>query len=156
MSRAREQMLAWTGVIRASGHLLQGADEFLQREFGLSFPEKSLLGQLAMDEGEVPMTELAERLMMTKAGMTKMADRLETGGLVRRTPSANDRRVTSIVLTAQGRRLHVRIKAKFVPWIAEHFADHLSVQELQQVRRALLKVVTAEGGVIPEADLRVD
>lgn len=47
------------------------------------------------------------------------------------------------------------LKTKFVPWVAEHFADHLRMQELRNVRRALLKVVEAEGGLIPEADLQV-
>jgi DNA-binding MarR family transcriptional regulator len=156
MSREREQMLAWTGVVRVSRHLLQSADEFLQAEFELSFPEKSLLGQLAMDEGEIPMTELARRLLITRAGMTKMVDRLEAAGLVTRVPSAIDRRVTSIELTAKGRQRQEEIKAKFIPWIAKHFADHLTVQELWNVRTALLKVVEAEGGLIPEADLQVD
>lgn len=156
MSRAREQMLAWTGLVRASLHLLQAADDYLQSEFGVSFGEKSLLGQLAMDEGEVPMTELAERLVITKAGMTKMVDRMEQAGLAQRRPSQTDRRVTSVVLTARGRRLQAEIKEKFVPWIDEHFASHLTVEELRSVRSALLKVVDAEGGLIPEADLQVD
>ncbi len=156
MSRAREQMLAWTGLVRASLHLLGAADAYLQSELGVSFAEKSLLGQLAMDEGEVPMTELAERLVITKAGMTKMVDRLEEAGLVRRRPSTTDRRVTSVVLTAEGRRLQAKIKETFIPWIEEHFASHLTVDELRSVRAALLKVVEAEGGVIPEADLQVD
>jgi len=154
-NRAREQLLAWTGIVRASRHLLQGAEDFLQAEFGLSFGEKSLLGQLAMDEDDVPMVELAQRLVITKAGMTKMVDRLAAAGLVERRPSATDRRVTTVALTPKGRRRHAAIKARFVPWIATHFADHLSVEELRQVRMALLKVVEAEGGVIPEADLHV-
>jgi DNA-binding MarR family transcriptional regulator len=149
-------MLAWTGLMRSAAHLLQAADEYLRREFGVSFGEKALLGQLAMGEGQVPMAELAGRLVITRAGMTKMADRLEEAGLVRREPSANDRRVTLVALTAEGRRLHERIKAKFIPWIEAHFANHLTVDELRSVRKALLKVVEANAGVIPEADLQVD
>ena len=156
MSRAREQMLAWTGLVRASLHHLGAAEQYLQSEFGLSFGEKSLLGQLAMDEGEVGMTELAERLVITKAGMTKMVDRLEEAGLAARRPSETDRRVTSVVLTPSGHELHQEIKAKFVPWIAEHFGGHLTVDQLRNVRSALLKVVEAEGGLIPESDLQVD
>lgn len=156
MSRAQEQMLAWTGLVRSSMHLLQAANEFLRQEFGLSFGEKSLLGQLAMGEGELPMVELAQRLMITKAGMTKMVDRLEDAGLVRRRASKTDRRVVAVVLTAQGRRLQEDIKAKFIPWIGEHFADHLTVEQLRAVRTALLEVVEKEGGVVPERELRVD
>ncbi len=149
-------MLAWTGLMRSSIYLVQAADDFLRREFGLSFGEKSLLSQLAMDEGEVPMTELAERLMITKAGMTKMVDRLEASGLVERQASDTDRRIITVILTAKGERLHKQIKATFVPWIERHFADHLTVSELRSVRKALLKVVEREGGAIPEADLQVD
>jgi DNA-binding MarR family transcriptional regulator len=152
----REQMLAWTGLVRSAVYLLQAADEYLRGEFGMSFAEKSLLAQLAMGEGQLPMAELAERLVITRAGMTKMADRLEEAGLVRREPSASDRRVTLVSLTAEGRRLHERIKGKFIPWIEEHFANHLTVDELRSVRTALLKVVEANAGVIPEADLQVD
>jgi DNA-binding MarR family transcriptional regulator len=156
MSRQREQMLAWTGLVRTARHLLQAADAFLQAEFDLSFGEKSLMGQLAMDGGEVPMAELADRLVITRAGMTKMVDRLEAAGLVERAASSTDRRVTNVLLTVEGRRTHESIRDRFVPWIAEHFADHLTVRQLKEVRTALLAVVEAEGGVVPEARLQID
>lgn len=156
MSRSREQMLAWTGLVRTARHLLQAADAFLQVEFGLSFGEKSLMGQLAMDGGEVPMAELADRLVITRAGMTKMVDRLETAGLVTREASAADRRVTNVRLTTEGQAMHEAIRDRFVPWIGEHFGDHLTVRQLRDVRIALLAVVEAEGGVVPEARLGVE
>src|SRR6476646_1615269 len=52
----------------------------------------------------VRMTELANLLLFSSGGFTKLADRMEQAGLIRREPCPDDRRGAYAVLTAEGRR----------------------------------------------------
>ena len=56
--------------------------------------------------GRMPIQELARRTSLGKSTLTTMLDRLEASGHLRRVPSATDRRVIHIELTAKNRRLH--------------------------------------------------
>ena len=51
------------------------------------------------------MNELAERILYSKSGLTRVVDRLEDAGLVRRVRPENDRRSILVVLTDQGRAM---------------------------------------------------
>jgi DNA-binding MarR family transcriptional regulator len=55
-------------------------------------------------ERPLPMSRLAEALSCDASNVTGLVDRLESRGLVRRAPSANDRRVKVLQLTASGIR----------------------------------------------------
>ena len=71
---------------------------------GLSLAKLAALQALA-DAGEpIALTTLAERLSCVKSNITQLVDRLEAGGLVRRSADANDRRTWLAVLTAAGRK----------------------------------------------------
>lgn len=61
-----------------------------------------LLRLVRSPEHGLPMNRLAREAALTSGGFTKMADRMEDLGLIKRVPSTLDRRVTIIQLTAQG------------------------------------------------------
>ncbi|GAB3422870.1 MarR family transcriptional regulator [Flindersiella endophytica] len=61
-----------------------------------------VLRLLRSPEGALPMRRLAHEAALTSGGFTKVADRMEDIGLIRRVPSELDRRVTNIQLTSQG------------------------------------------------------
>src|SRR3954466_5434156 len=57
----------------------------------------------------VPMGQLAETLACDASNVTGLVDRLESGGLIRRQPSAGDRRVKVLDLTPTGSRLRTQL-----------------------------------------------
>jgi DNA-binding MarR family transcriptional regulator len=66
------------------------------------------------------MGEIADVLHCDRSNVTGIVDGLEERGLARRTPSADDRRVKLIALTAEGRRLRARLMRaveKPPPWL---------------------------------------
>jgi MarR family transcriptional regulator, organic hydroperoxide resistance regulator len=69
-------------------------------------------GALLQLGSPLPMTELAALLACDNSNVTGLIDRLEVRGLVTRQPSAQDRRVKHVVLTAAGRRLRERMLAR--------------------------------------------
>ena len=71
---------------------------------GLSLAKLAALQALADAREPIALTTLAERLSCVKSNITQLVDRLEAGGLVRRSADANDRRTWLAVLTAAGRK----------------------------------------------------
>jgi DNA-binding MarR family transcriptional regulator len=88
----------------------------------------------------VPMTKLAEQVLFSSGGFTKLADRMETAGLIRRQPCPTDRRSHLATLTPEGRRALDRALAIHVPGLQRYLLDPLDDQqhrELETILRAL-------------------
>jgi DNA-binding MarR family transcriptional regulator len=110
-------------------------DDFDRRIFassGLSGRQFWALSHLDERRGR-PMAELARLLLTDKSNVTGIVDHLEREGLAQRTPSAQDRRVTLITLTADGRRLRDRLREGHRAVLSEVLAP----VEGQQAQRAL-------------------
>ena len=116
---------AWRGVLFATSRTLQIAEPELLERAGFPLTWLDVLAQL-YDAGErgLRMQELEQRSLFTRSGLTRLVDRIETAGLVRREAVAGDRRGVRVVLTTDGRSRHDAA-----------FADHLKVIEREFGRR---------------------
>ncbi|MEI7770764.1 MAG: MarR family transcriptional regulator [Chloroflexales bacterium] len=76
-------------------------DEF--RPYDLSTPQYAILFH-ASEEG-VPLSTICHEMLADNSNLTRMVDRLEARGLVRRAPDSSDRRVTLVQLTPEGKAL---------------------------------------------------
>lgn len=90
-------------------------------------------------------TDLAERSGLTKSGLTRALDRLETQHLIERHACPSDARGQLIVMTAQGRRVLKRAAPEHFRSIARNFADHLTDRELEVVTTVFERVAEAAG-----------
>ena len=95
----------------------------------------------ALDE-PMSMSALADRLGIDASYVTTIADQLEERGLIERLPHPTDRRIKSLALTAEGRRLREQLVGEL--WTNVPMLDALSVTERQQLRDILAKSVDAE------------
>jgi DNA-binding MarR family transcriptional regulator len=96
-------MAAATSIIRAT-QLVTAAVDGALRPFGLTFARYEVLMLLSFSRaGSLPMTKVGERLMVHPTGITKLVDKLEQQGLVRREPNPDDRRGTLSSITPEGR-----------------------------------------------------
>jgi DNA-binding MarR family transcriptional regulator len=75
-------------------------DQLARQQLGLSRAQVRLLGQLAMHDGERPLSqaELADRLDLTAMGVASLCDRMEQAGWIRRQTSTTDRRANEVQL----------------------------------------------------------
>lgn len=80
-----------------------------------------------------------------RAGVTQLVDRLEEAGLVARESCPSDRRLTYAKLTTPAIEALRRSRPVCATVVEEHFARHLSGQDLRCVRGALAKVLRAAG-----------
>ena len=97
-----------------------------------------------LDEGETSPGVVAERIGMTRGGVSKLVDRLVGKGLVTRQERSDDRRFQSIALTAAGRRLLPRLAA-LADQNDEEFFHPLSARERAALVAAMKRLVEAHG-----------
>lgn len=135
MAEPHQYMKSFGTLVHAGTLLAHRMNEWCQSELGVSLPEYDLLKQVDLHDGQLRMVDLAGRLLMTKMGITKMVDRLEEDGLVKRESSSEDRRVVNAALTDKGAALLERSYPIFRAWVREHFAELLSDQEIDDVGR---------------------
>ena len=88
------------------------------------------------------MNELAERILYSKSGFTRVIDRMEEAGLVRRPRPEHDRRTILILLTDKGTETLERARRHHRDGIQRHFAQHLTNADIKALTRALEKIST--------------
>jgi DNA-binding MarR family transcriptional regulator len=111
---------------------------------GVSHSEYDVLVNVAGGprEGLRP-TELAERVLITKSGLTRLLDRLVDRGYIERRVCASDRRGQLIVLTAEGRHAFRRATPNIVRAIGAIFSGRLDDREIDALRVACERIATA-------------
>lgn len=129
---------AWRGVLFASAKVLRVAElDLIDRE-GFPLTWLDVLAQLydASDDG-LRMQELEARSLFTRSGLTRLVDRIEAAGLVRRQPVPGDRRGVRVLLTPEGRRRHDQAFADHLRVIEREFGRRLTLQQQEAVADAL-------------------
>src|SRR6266536_836640 len=98
----RRGLGAWRSMLRAHATLMRRLDTDLERETGLALADFDVLAQLAAAHGELRMTELADRALISRSGMSRRVAGLANQGLVRRDRADTDGRGVVVALTGAG------------------------------------------------------
>jgi DNA-binding MarR family transcriptional regulator len=110
----------------------------LQAEQHLSLADYDVLVQLAeAPEQSLRMHELADSVLLSRSGLTRMVDRLVRGGYVARVPCPNDQRGRLAVLTPAGLDRLRRAAPTHLRGVREHFTGRLSAAELETLGRLM-------------------
>jgi DNA-binding MarR family transcriptional regulator len=136
----RRGMDAWRSLLRAHATLMRQLETDLERETGLALADFDVLAQLAAAGGELRMTELAARALISRSGMTRRVTRLVDKGLVRRANADADARGVVVGLTDAGVARLTETAPVHVRRVAELFVAQLDDQELAVLESALDKV----------------
>jgi DNA-binding MarR family transcriptional regulator len=104
-----------------------------------------LLVHLEDEPRSLRMNELAEQILYSKSGFTRVVDRMEDAGLVRRERPENDRRSFLVVLTDEGRKTMETARRHHRHGIEQHFSRHLSDADVKALTRAFEKVSIPHG-----------
>ncbi|MDJ0749415.1 MAG: MarR family transcriptional regulator [Woeseiaceae bacterium] len=146
MARTKhDYMLAWATLVHVGTFLPSALSQYLHDELGISLAEQDLLKQLSVAGGRLKLVELSRRIFLSKAGVTKMIDRLETNGLVVRQRSKSDRRVIYAELGEAGREVLKESQQLLGAWVKANLSDHLSDKQLRDLLNALRSVLEGHG-----------
>jgi DNA-binding MarR family transcriptional regulator len=110
----------------------------LSAEAGMPLAWYDVLLQLVeAPQHRLRMAELADRVLLSRSGLTRLVDRLQAEGLVCREPSPDDARGTYTVLTDAGYAALRRAAPVHLDGIRRHWLSHFSDDELRQWRELL-------------------
>jgi DNA-binding MarR family transcriptional regulator len=123
---------AWEGFLRAHSTIMRALSSELEQADGMSLSSYDVLLHLARaPKRRLRMTELADAVVLSPSGLTRLVERLERDGLVARIKSADDARGAYATLTDRGRARLRRATRSHLTGIRQHFLGQLTPQELQ-------------------------
>jgi DNA-binding MarR family transcriptional regulator len=131
---------AWRSLLQAHATLMRRLETDLERDTGLALADFDVLAQLSIAGGELRMSELAARALISRSGMTRRVARLVDDGLVRRAGAGADGRGVVVALTYVGVARLTETTPIHVRGISRLFVTQLDDQELALLESALDKV----------------
>jgi DNA-binding MarR family transcriptional regulator len=138
---SRRGLEAWDALLRAHATLMRQLETDLERKTGLALADFDVLAQLARAGGALRMTELADRALISRSGMTRRVARLVRDGLVRRAAADADARGIVVLLTDAGQTRLTESAPVHLRGVAELFVAKLDDAELAVLESALAKVI---------------
>ena len=141
-SPSPERLRAWRLYIESALALLDVLDTELEQAVGITQRWYDVLVHLEEAPAGIPMNELAERILYSKSGFTRVVDRMEEAGLVRRVRPDHDRRSILVVLTDNGAETMEHARRHHRDGIQRHFSQHLTNTDIKALTRALEKIST--------------
>jgi DNA-binding MarR family transcriptional regulator len=132
---------AWRSLLQAHATLMRKLEVELAEATGLALADFDVLAQLALAGGELRMTDLAQRALISRSGMTRRVNRLVEQGLVQRASADGDARTVVVALSDAGLERLTETAPVHLRGVAELFVAQLDERELQALRRALDKVI---------------
>jgi len=141
-SPSPERLRSWRLYIESALALLDVLDAELEHAVGITQRWYDLLVHLEESPEGIRMNELAERILYSKSGFTRVVDRMEEAGLVRRVRPDHDRRSILVVLTDNGAETMERARRYHRHGIEQHFSQHLTDADIKALTRALEKITT--------------
>jgi DNA-binding MarR family transcriptional regulator len=135
-----EALAAWRVFLECALALPDVLSAEMEASRGLSFRWYDVLVHLEEASEGLPMTEVASRILASKSGLTRVIDRMEKAGLVRRERPEDDRRVVLVVITPAGLDALRAAREVHRDGIRRHFAEHLDARDLARLTTALEKV----------------
>jgi DNA-binding MarR family transcriptional regulator len=135
MARSADQPFvdAARALIRAA-FLFANHPERPYAAYDLTLAQMDVLSVLARADGaSLNCSEIAERTLITKGGITGLLDRLEARGLVKRIPSRDDRRSVLVRLSARGVELYRKLYPEVVRCNRSQFEKALRPEQLREL-----------------------
>jgi DNA-binding MarR family transcriptional regulator len=140
-----DEIAAWKGMLRAHRDVVAGLDAQLEREHSLPLSSYEVLMVLADAEGgRARMGELADQLLLSRSGLTRLVDRLVRQGWVERAPCEDDARGLFASITQSGRAKLETARPAHLDGVRKTFLSRLSDSDLQALSRAWKRL--AESG----------
>jgi DNA-binding MarR family transcriptional regulator len=129
---APEELGAWRGLLRVHSALVKALDAELLAAHALPLTSYEVLINLQAAPGRRRrMAELADGVLLSRSGMTRLVDRLERDGLLERDACTDDGRGTFAVLTDKGEALLDDARRTHLDGVRERFLQHFDDDELE-------------------------
>ena len=138
------ELAAWAGFLRTHTTLIRRLDDELTRSHGLPLSSYDVLVQVeSAPDRRLRMSELADAVLLSRSGLTRLVARLVDQGLLERVDCEKDARGAYAALTEAGRRRLEEARETHLAGVRRAFLDRLSEGDMAALARAWTKI--AEG-----------
>jgi DNA-binding MarR family transcriptional regulator len=142
-----QRLEAWVSFLRAHAAITRELSAQLQREHGLTLNDYEVLLHLSHAEGRrLRRVDLAQRVLLTASGITRLLDGLERAGLVCKETCPSDARVSYAKLTPEGEGTLGRASVTHLQGIEEQFTGRYSEPELATLAELLSRLPLTGAG----------
>jgi DNA-binding MarR family transcriptional regulator len=152
MARRREDLMfrSWGWMLFAHAKVLRAIETDLLEQHDLPVTWFDVLNRLREAPGRrLRMRELERPSLFTRSGMTRLVDRIEAAGFVRRERSPEDRRGVYVAITPEGNDKVDRVWPDHIASVARHFGANLGVEDAAAIEAACRRILA--GDAVPTA-----
>lgn len=137
---------AWMSVVRTQSLMLDHLERELIRETGLTLPRFDVLAQLDRAGGRLRFGKLADAILLSRGGLSRLVDRMARDGLITREGDPSDARGWFAVITPHGRELLARARKGHNAEVRRLFAEQIDDSEAAVLTETLRRVRLALPG----------
>jgi len=130
----------WMLLVRTHTKLWERVEAHMRREYGLTMARYDVLAHLRMAGGRLGLGDLAAAIALSPSGLSKLLDRMERSGLIRRKPDPEDARAAFATITPRGRELVARARDGHHALLRNEFGRALSDRDLADLARIMRKL----------------
>jgi DNA-binding MarR family transcriptional regulator len=140
---------AWLALLRCFSRIERVLMQYIAQEYKSSLPRYDVLTALALNRQGLTMGDLASMLMVSKGNITGVVRRLAQDELVRKVTSKQDRRIQSVTISAEGRKLWEAMHADYDSIISKILSGQPDT-EIRALTRSLENTLAAIEKVAPD------
>ena len=140
---------AWLALLRCFSRIERVLMQYIAQEYNSSLPRYDVLTALALHKEGLTMGDLSSMLMVSKGNITGVVRRLKQDGLVRKVTAKHDRRIQSVTISANGRKLWEAMHADYDRIISKILSGQ-SDKQIRALTLTLEKTLAAIEKVAPE------
>ena len=144
--QTRTRLESWVSFLRAHAAITRQLNADLLNDHGLTLSDYEVLLRLANAEGGMMRrVDLAESVLLTASGITRLLDGLERAGFVEKAACESDARVSYAKLTVAGHRKLAEASTTHLAGIEELFTGRFSEDELERLAELLARLPLSPG-----------
>jgi DNA-binding MarR family transcriptional regulator len=142
------ELAAWRGMLRVHAALVKALDSELVGAHDLPLINYEVLITLdAAPDRRLRMAELADSVLLSRSGTTRLVDRLVRDGLIARENCEDDGRGSFAVLTKRGGALLAHARATHLDGVRERFLRHFDEPELRMLAEGWERVLPGSAAI---------
>ena len=131
------EMAAWAGFLRTHSNVVRELDEELTRVHGLPLSSYDVLVQLeGVDEGRLRLSQLADAVLLSRSGLSRLVARLVRQGLVERQECVSDARGAFAAITERGRARLAEARETHRAGVRQRVLDRLGDEQKRELADA--------------------
>jgi DNA-binding MarR family transcriptional regulator len=145
VTESSDRTSAWAALLRVHAALVPRLDRELRQAAGMPLAWYDVLLELHAAPGrQLRMSDLGERVVLSRTRVSRVVDELVDAGLVRRQGNPHDGRSALATLTTTGARRLRAAAPVYLDGIDRHFTQHLTEAEQEAIARGLNRVLAGD------------